>query len=116
MAQRSFRDLDLNDLTEPLLRDLVAKGETDLVERKANIPNDGLGPTSRPWPTVAEDGSCLVLTTTASRWALLLPDEPSLRTGYGPCSERECCVSPRASVSIVGWSRCRSETTSERVA
>lgn len=45
MPRRPIRDLELADLTEDLLRDLIAEGETDLVERKVKVPDDGLGPT-----------------------------------------------------------------------
>jgi hypothetical protein len=45
MAERSLRHLELNDVTEDVLRQLIHAGETDLVERKEKPPRDGLGPT-----------------------------------------------------------------------
>jgi hypothetical protein len=45
VAGRSLRDLDLADVTEDVLRELIAEGETDLVERKERPPDGGLGPT-----------------------------------------------------------------------
>lgn len=46
MARRSLRDLDLSEVTEDVLRELIAEGETDLVERKEKPPDGGLGSTA----------------------------------------------------------------------
>jgi len=45
VASLSFRNLALADVTEDVLRELIAEGETDLVERKERPPDSGLGPT-----------------------------------------------------------------------
>jgi predicted HTH transcriptional regulator len=45
VSRRSPRELELADLNEAALRDLIAEGETDQVERKSDVPADGLGPT-----------------------------------------------------------------------
>lgn len=45
MASLNFRNLALADVTEEVLRELIAEGETDLVERKERPPDGGLGPT-----------------------------------------------------------------------
>jgi Putative DNA-binding domain len=42
---KSFVNLNLNNVTEAVLRELIAEGETNLVERKEKLPKDGLGPT-----------------------------------------------------------------------
>jgi predicted HTH transcriptional regulator len=45
MPRSSLRNLELSAVTEAVLRELIAEGETDMVERKAKPPKDGLGPT-----------------------------------------------------------------------
>jgi hypothetical protein len=45
VARRSLLDLDIADVTQDVLRELIAEGETDLVERKEHLPGGGLGPT-----------------------------------------------------------------------
>jgi hypothetical protein len=45
VGKLSFSNLALADVTEDVLRQLIAEGETDLVERKERPPDGGLGPT-----------------------------------------------------------------------
>jgi hypothetical protein len=77
VAQRSLRDLELADVNEDVLRELIAEGETELVERKARIPDEGLG------PTVAS------FANTAGGWVLLGVDNQGTVIGWAPKGRAE---------------------------
>lgn len=72
MPRSPLRNLELSAVTEAVLRELIAEGETDMVERKAKPPKDGLGPTVASFANsgggwvllgIANDGSLAGFTT-----------------------------------------------------